>query len=394
MARGDRARQRVFPAATERGPVRARPRPAGVAPPALAGGRLPLPARRQAAADVWRSDQRAVLIDAAGHGGLAAAALANLRNFSLRDATAASYGAGWLRFCAFCARGRYRALPASSSTVGRYVAYLWLQGTVQPSSARTYLSPIRKRHIAAGYPNPCASDLVAEALDGFTNAWLDAHGAKPKRVALPADIAWRLAQLAYASPDRVVRLRLTAVVSHFLMGRRAKDVLNLKADDVRLSADGGLSFQITRSKTDAKRPGGERIAHTYPPTGFSSVPDLPVLLLRRALANHALLRRPCDRLFPAPARDPGTGLSGWLRAGLQMLDVSAPVDTIYASHSCRSGGCTALRTVGKGLDAVAQWAGMTIETLSNSYNDALAVPTLEAHIFFGRLLPRALPLPA
>lgn len=312
----------------------------------------------------------------------------------MRDATAASYGAGWLRFCAFCARGGYRALPASSSTVGRYVAYLWLRGTVQPSSARTYLSPIRKRHLDAGFSNPCATDLVAEALDGFTNAWLDRHGAKPKRVALPASVAWRLAMLAFSSPDHLLRLRLTAVVSHFVMCRRAKDVLNLTAADVRLSADGGLSFQITRSKTDAKRPGGERIAHTYPRSSFASVPDLPVLLLRRALAEHASARRPSDRLFPAPSQDPGTILSGWLRAGLQLLGVTAPVGTVYASHSCRSGGCTALRTVGKGLDAVAQWAGMSIETLTKSYNDALAVPTLEAHFFFGRLLQRALPLPA
>lgn len=285
-------------------------------------------------------------------------------------------------------------MPASASTVGRYVAYLWLQGTVQPSSARTYLAPVRKRHLAAGFPNPCASDLVAEALDGFTNAWLDTHGAKPKRIALPAAAAWRLAQLAYASRDRLVRLRLTAVVSHFFMCRRAQDVLNLRAADVRLSLDGGLSFQITRSKTDAKRPGGERIAHSYPPSSFESVPDLPILLLRRVLAEHALHRRPCDRLFPAPARDAGAVLSGWLRAGLHMLGVVAPVGSVYASHSCRSGGCTALRTVGKGLDAVAQWAGMTIETLTKSYNDALVVPSLEAHFFFGRLLPRALPLPA
>lgn len=294
----------------------------------------------------------------------------------------------------FCAPGAYRALPASPSTVGRYVAWLWLGGTVQPSSVRTYLTPVRKRHLAAGFPNPCATDIVGEAIDGFTNAWLDQHGSNPKRVALPASVVWRLAQLAFSAPDRLLRLRLTAVVAHFFMCRCAKDVLALKAADVRLAADGGLSFQITRSKTDAKRPGGERIAHSYPPSTFASVPDLPVLLLRRALADHALHRRPCDRLFPASAQDPGTILSGWLRAGLQLLDVSAPVGTVYASHSCRSGGCTALRTVGMGFGAVAQWASMSVETLIKSYNDALPVPTLEAHLFFGRLLPRALPLPA
>jgi len=77
-----------------------------------------------------------------------------------------------------------------------------------------------------------------------------------------------------------------------------------------------------------------------------------------------------------------------------MLDVSAPVGTVYASHSNRGGGCTAMRTVGLGLDAIAQWAGMAIETLTSSYNDALAPVTAEAHFFFGRLLPRAFHFPA
>lgn len=312
----------------------------------------------------------------------------------MRDATAASYGAGWLRFCAFCRAGGYRPLPATSTTVGRYIAFHWLKGTVQPSSMRTYLSPIRKRHIAAGFPNPCSTDLVADALAGFTNAWLDSHGSKAKRVALPATVAWRLAGLAMTTQSTTIRSRLTAVVAHYFMCRRAKDVLSLKAQDVQMLADGGVSFQICRTKTDAKRPGGERLAHTFPPITFSSIPDLPVLLLRRALAAHRSYHRPDQRLFPAPSGDAGTILSGWLRAGLTMLGVEPAVGTVYASHSCRSGGCTAMRSVGIGLDAVAQWAGMTVETLTKSYNDALAVATPEAHYFFGRLLPRALQLPA
>lgn len=78
-------------------------------------------------------------------------------------------------------------------------------------------------------------------------------------------VVWRLAQLAFSAPDRLLRLRMNAVVAHFFMRRRAKDLLALEAADDQLAADGGLLFQIPRSKTDAKRPGGERIAHSYPP---------------------------------------------------------------------------------------------------------------------------------
>lgn len=277
---------------------------------------------------------------------------------------------------------------------GHYVAYQWLKGTVQPSSVRTYLSPIRKRHIAAGFPNPCSTDLVADALAGFTNAWLDSYGSKAKRVALRAPVAWRLARLAMTVPSATIRTRLTAVVAHYFMCRRAKDVLFFVAQDVQMLPDGGVSFQICRTKTDAMRPGGERLAHTFPPINFSSIPDLPVVLLRRTLAAHRSSRRPDQRLFPAPSGDAGAILSGWLRAATTMLDVEPAVGTVYASHSRRIGGCTAIRSVGIGLDAVAQWAGMTVETLTKSYNDALAVATPEAHNFFGLLLPRPLQLPA
>lgn len=305
-----------------------------------------------------------------------------------------NYGAAWVRFTSFCADGGYRALPATPVTVGRYVAYQWLKGTVQPSSVRTYLAPIRKRHIAAGFPNPCASDLVAEALAGFTNAWLDAHGSKPKRIALPASIAWRLAVHAYHSVDTKLALRLTAVVAHFFMCRRAKDIINLKAADVLFLDDGALSFQIPRTKMDAKRPGGERLAHVFPATRFHTVADLPILLVRRAVTCH-LQSTPANLpLFYTGTADPGDVLTGWLRAGLQLLAVTPPVGCVFASHSCRAGGCTAMRTVGVGLDAVAQWAGMAVPTLLSSYNDALAQVTPEAHYFFGRLLTPTLTLPA
>lgn len=81
----------------------------------------------------------------------------------------------------------------------------------------------------------------------------------------------------------------------------------------------GLSFQILRTKSDAKKPGGERLAYTYPPSSFTSVPDLQIQLLR---------------------------------------------------------------------------PGMALETLTKSYNEALASVTPEAHLFFGLLRPPTLLLPA
>lgn len=131
--------------------------------------------------------------------------------------------------------------------MGRYIACQWLKGTLQPSSVRTYLSPIRKRHVPASFPDPFSTDLVADVLAGFTNARLDIHGSKVKRVALPANVLRRLARLVNTVQSATIRTRLTAVVAHYFIRRQAKDVLLLVARDVQLLPDGGASFQICRN---------------------------------------------------------------------------------------------------------------------------------------------------
>lgn len=121
-------------------------------------------------------------------------------------------------------------------------------------------------------------NLVAEALSEFTNACLDQHGSKPKRMALPFKVACQLTQLALVTPSATLRLRLTAVVSHFCMCRRARDVPSVRASDIQLLTDGSLSFQVIRTTEDAKKPGGEHLFHTYPPSTFATVPYLPGVL--------------------------------------------------------------------------------------------------------------------
>lgn len=235
--------------------------------------------------------------------------------------------------------------------------------------------------------------MVAEAFSGFPNSSLDHHDSTPKRVALPAVVASRLAQLALVTPVATVRLRLTAVVAQKFMCRRSQDVLSLAAADILFLPDAGLSFQVRRTTCDARKPRGERLAHTNPRSPCTTEHDHSILLLLRALAEHDSRSPPAARLSPAPPGDAGTTLTAWKSAGLQMLGVASHVGTLYASHFYCSGGCTALISAGLGLDAIYQWQGMAKETLTKSYNDALVAATPEAHFFFGRLRPRELPLP-
>jgi len=260
----------------------------------------------------------------------------------------------------------------------------------------SYLAPIRKRDFAGGYASPTAHHSVREALQGFSNEWLDAAGAaKPNRCALLAPLAWRLARRAARAPDHQTFLRLTAVVTQFLWGRRARIVLRLRVGDLRCVASGAVHFQITRSKTDSRRPGGYRLAHVYPPSPFAAA-DYPVLNLRRLLAWHRRSGSPASAFLFAPfsSFSPGGTLSAWLRDGLPSLNAAAPLGQRYCSHSCRAGFIMSGLAAGLGLDALAQFAGLSRDVLLGNYLDALAPSSTEAHLFFGRLLPPPVALPA
>jgi len=152
-------------------------------------------------------------------------------------------------------------------------------------------------------------------------------------------------------------------VCHFFMCRRAKDVLRLTADEIFFSRGGGVAFLVTRKQTDARKPGGERLAHIYPAINLSTITDVPVLLLRNAVSSLLTHFLTTGGFVSAPAADPGGSLTTCLRSGPRLLDVTAPVGTLYASHSYRRKSGAALRKVGLGLGVTAQWAGMTLETL-------------------------------
>jgi len=113
------------------------------------------------------------------------------------------------------ARGR-RPLPASTDTVLAYVGHLWRGKSVFEISLKPCLAAIRKRHLAAGQPNPCDHTSVREAKSSFRRAGFRYRPVvKPFRVPLPSAVAWRLVELAMPSP-RALRHQLTAVVLQFL----------------------------------------------------------------------------------------------------------------------------------------------------------------------------------
>eukprot|EP00170_Pyropia_yezoensis_P007499 contig_30752_g7522 len=249
-------------------------------------------------------------------------------------ATIRAYGAQWRAFDAYCVGRRGPSLPASTDTVGEYVGHPWVKGTVCAASLKPMLAAIRKRHLAAGYPNPCDDNRVREAKQGFRLAALERGGTlTTKRLPHPSAVAWRLAERAAACTNQQQRHRLTAVVTQFWLMRRAGDVTGLRVCDIELHPDGRTSYRVPRHKTEVTGT-GRLIAHTMPPRTDGGV-DLPHLLLSRLLADLTTLGvGRSARLFTAcnTAAAAGT-MTSWLLEGLRLLGVSPPVGRHYSSHS-------------------------------------------------------------
>ena len=157
----------------------------------------------------------------------------------------------WGRFAGYCGTHGLRALPASTETILAYVGHLGRRNSVVAVSLKPILVAIRKRHVAAGQPDPCDHASGREAKAGFRRAGLLYRPViKLVRVPLPSAVALGLAELAMRSLQ-ACRHRLTAVVLRFRWMRRASNITRLTLADVDVRADGSAAYQVPRHKTEA-----------------------------------------------------------------------------------------------------------------------------------------------
>ena len=254
------------------------------------------------------------------------------------------------------------------------------------ASLKPIMAAIRKRHVAAGFSNPCDDEGVREAKAGFCRAGLDLRPVhKLRRLPLPAAVAWRLADLASRSPP-ARRRHLTAVVMQFWWMRRAGDITRLTLGDVDPRVDGSTHYKVPRHKTEVAT---GLLARSLPRDPGPHL-DLPhVLLARLVIELRAAGRAPSARLFTSCAPPTASAVvTGWLRDGLRRLGVTPPVGTCYSSHSLKSGGATAANAVGVSRGAIAALSATTEVTLAANYISALCIPSVFDRYFFARLLPR------
>ncbi|OSX80235.1 hypothetical protein BU14_0056s0018, partial [Porphyra umbilicalis] len=292
---------------------------------------------------------------------------------------AARNNGAWGRFEAYCCQCGLCPLPASTETVLAYVGCLWRGASVVALSLKPILAAVRKRHLAAGQPNPCDDDRVREAKAGFRRAGLAYRPVtKLARVPLPAAVAWQLAALALRSP-KVRCHQLTAVVLQFWWMRRAGDITRLTLGDVDVRADGSSAYQVPRHKTEADT----GLTTRRMPAGVHPGADLPHVLLTRLVADfRAAGRPPTTRLFTTCGPDAAATLvTTWLRDGLRRLGMTP-------GRWYGSGGATAANAAGVNRGAIAALSATTEPTLAASCISSLVVPSVFDRFFFARMLPR------
>ncbi|OSX80390.1 hypothetical protein BU14_0052s0006 [Porphyra umbilicalis] len=313
---------------------------------------------------------------------------------ALADSTAAGYHRHWRRFSAYCATQGCSALPSAPATVVCYLGTLHRGGRISPASLQNYLSPINTRHVDVGLPRPAVGRLIHSARDGFALLHVRSVGALPlARRPLSAPVMWRIVELAYGEPDFGWRVRWAALVAGFLVARRMAEVLGLERGDVTFTAAGGLHVHVRLYKGAERRTRLSRLDFNVPPS-LDALPDLPLLVLRRLLADLDARRAPPSRLLFAPpgaTRTPtADDVTAWLLAELRRLDLSPPPGVKWCSYSTRGGGATALHLCSLSPPAVAQMLGHNgndPRTALAHYIDLLAPRSTEAWRLCGRYVP-------
>lgn len=267
-----------------------------------------------------------------------------------------TYGAGKRRYLSFCARANLDPLPASESTLCRFVAYLASEG-LKAQSISGYLAAVRHLSIEAGFaPQPRGEcPRLAYVLKGVSRS--QAAAPKPRRLPVTPQIlrllkdAWERGTVdAYSA--RLISL--TAFFGCFRIGelthtgqstRPAVEVSDVSFEGNPVRARVHLRF----SKTDPNGAGADIIL------GSTDDPLCPVTALR-----NYLLVRPAGpgALFVSPGGSPvsRTSFVAAVRAALLAAGVSS---SGYTGHSFRIGAATSAARAGLAthlIKAMGRWS--------------------------------------
>jgi integrase len=271
--------------------------------------------------------------------------------------TVAAYASDWRLFSAWCAERSLERLPATITTIARYVADQAGRG-LKPASIDRRLVAINREHKVNGFPAPGLDPVVREVLAGVRRT----HGSAQRQVT--AVLTDDLKSMLGATPESLRGLRNRAVLLLGFAGAfRRSELVALNVGDLDFQRN-GLVVMLRRTKTDQEAR-GRRVG-----IPFGSIEQTcPVRALLRWLEAAEITRGAVFRAVDRHDNVSRQRLSD--RSIARLVKEHAALIGLdparYAGHSLRAGLATSAADGGASDRAIMRQTGHRSTAMVNRY---------------------------
>lgn len=261
--------------------------------------------------------------------------------------TRRAYRADWAAFETWCAERAEPAMPASSNTLARYLAWLADNGK-KASTIRRARVAVGLAHSWAGAARPDQDVAVRSVERGIART----HGAREKgaQALLASDLPRLMTAFRGGVHDDRDR---AAIFLGFAGAFRASELVGLNVEQLEFSAT-GLRVFVSRSKEDQSGKG----AFVDVPLG-DHPSTCPVKAVRAWLGRMGRPRGPLFRVVRGTVIEHERMHVGAVSRALQRACARVGLEGAYASHSLRRGLVTSARLAGAPIEAIqrhGRWA--------------------------------------
>lgn len=339
----------------------------------------------------WATELKESLLSTRGwQNGALAQRFVDVLSVRLCASTVAPYSSKLRKFLAFCEREDVQSVPASAHTVYEYLAFLSLEGAVQPKYWMQYVAVISSMHKDLGLPTPwMESGLCATFAKSASKLVAEVAVEHPSRKPLLAEHVMQFLRAAMFTYDIKLLRAVVAVALAFLTFCRGASIMQLALSDVQVS---GSDIEVR--VWDEKPTKGSGVARSLS-IDFSFCPLVKQVVVIFAEMQAALFQPAQPRGFLQLPGEVFPLKEGILNACMQQCVAAVRLDGVYGSalkgHSCRSGGVSALHAIGGSLPLAAARGGWkSLATIFEHYLSLEVLPSKEAFQLLGFLLPPTL----
>ena len=329
----------------------------------------------------WAAELRASLLSSPGwETGALAHHFCDILSVRLCASTVAPYSSKLRKFLSFCESEGKQGVPASAHTIYEYLAFLSLEGAVQPKSWPQYIAVISSMHRDLLLPNPWLdSGLCSTFVQSASKLASAAAEEHPSRKPLLAEHVLLFLRAALFSTDLKLLRAVVAVTLAFLTFARGASVMGLVKEDVQVS-DKGFEVRVWDEQTRK----GAGIARSI----AVSIVDCPLVgqVVLRYVQLQAAAFGPTHqpRGFVQLPGEPFPLREGILNTCLQQCVAAVALDGVYGpalkGHSCRSGGVSALHAIGGSLPCAAARGGWA--SLATVFEHSLSLEVVPSRRHF------------